>query len=72
MRRDDDGRRSRPDCKQKLHPELCAVHPDQPFDTSELAFMLPQDMPLQQFVDQFLMIEQENGGRAARLAKWLP
>ena len=58
--------------QQKLHPELCAVHPDQPFDTSELAFMMPQDMPLQHFVDQFLMIEQESGGRAARLAKWLP
>jgi cyclohexadienyl dehydratase len=58
--------------QQKLHPELCAVHPDQPFDTSELGFMMPQDMPLQQFVDQFLVIEQENGGRAARLAKWLP
>ncbi len=58
--------------QQKLHPELCAVHPDQPFDTSELAFMLPQDTALQHFVDQFLTIEQENGGRAARLAKWLP
>lgn len=58
--------------QQKLHPELCAVHPDQPFDTSELAFMLLQDMALQQFVDRFLMIEQENGARAARLAKWLP
>ena len=58
--------------QQKLHPELCAVHPDQPFDTSELAFMLPQDVPLQQFVDQFLMIEQESGARAALLAKWLP
>ena len=58
--------------QQRLHPELCAVHPDQPFDTSELAFMLPQDMPLQQFVDQFLLIEQEDGTRAARLAKWLP
>ncbi|MDT7951550.1 MAG: transporter substrate-binding domain-containing protein, partial [Acetobacteraceae bacterium] len=58
--------------QQKLHPELCAVHPDQPFDKSELAFMMPQDTALQQFVDQFLVIEQETGARAALLAKWLP
>lgn len=58
--------------QQKLHPELCAIHPDQPFDRSELAFMMPQDMPLQQFVDQFITIQEQTGSRAAMLTKWLP
>ena len=58
--------------QQKLHPELCAIHPDAPFNVSELAYMMPQDMPLQQFVDQFLTIEQQTGARAAMMEKWLP
>ena len=58
--------------QQKLHPELCAIHPDEPFNVSELAYMMPQDMRLQQFVDQFLTIEQQSGGREKLLAKWLP
>ena len=58
--------------QQRLHPELCAIHPEQPFNTSELAYMMPQDMPLQQFVDQFLTIEQQSGARAALVTKWLP
>lgn len=58
--------------QQKLHPELCAIHPDEPFDHSLLGYMLPQDMPLQQYVDQFLAIEQTSGARDKLLAKWLP
>ena len=58
--------------QQKLHPELCAIHPDEPFDHSQLGYMLPQDMPLQQYVDQFLTIDQTTGARDQRLAKWLP
>ena len=58
--------------QQKLHPELCAIHPDEPFDHSQLGYMLPQDMPLQQYVDQFLAIEQDTGARDKLLAKWLP
>jgi cyclohexadienyl dehydratase len=47
--------------QQKLHPELCAVHPDQPFDFGELGYLLPRDIVLKQFVDQWLHISMESG-----------
>ena len=47
--------------RQKLHPELCAVHPDQPFDYGELAYLLPRDIALKQYVDQWLHLAMENG-----------
>lgn len=34
--------------QEKLHPQLCAVHPDQPFDFSEKAVLLPRDIVLKQ------------------------
>ena len=54
-----------------LHPALCAIHPDHPFDFSEKAFLLPRDVPLQQWVDQFLHIQRETGALAALIGKWL-
>jgi cyclohexadienyl dehydratase len=57
--------------QQKLHPGLCAVHPDHPFDTSEKALLLPRDVVLQQWVDQFLHIEAASGALPALIAKWL-
>lgn len=57
--------------QQKLHPELCAINPDKPFDFSELAYLLPRDLVLKQFVDQWLRISTESGERAKALAKWL-
>ncbi len=57
--------------QQKLHPELCAVHPDKPFNTSELGYMLPRDLMLQQFVNQWLRIQTQSGERARAVAKWL-
>lgn len=47
--------------QQKLHPELCAIHPDQPFNFGELAYLLPRDIVLKAFVDQWLHIAQNNG-----------
>jgi hypothetical protein len=29
--------------QHKLHPELCSVHPDQPFDFGEKAYLLTRD-----------------------------
>ncbi len=58
--------------QQKLHPELCAIHPDAPFDHSELAYMLPRDLVLQQFVNTWLQVQAQTGERAQALAKWLP
>ena len=47
--------------QQKLHPELCAIHPNRPFDYGELAYPLPRDLVLQQYVDQWLHLAMENG-----------
>ena len=47
--------------QQKLHPELCAIHPDAPFDHSELGYLLPRDVVLQQFVDLWLHVAKETG-----------
>lgn len=57
--------------QQKLHPELCAIHPDTPFDFSELAYLLPRDEILKAFVDAWLHIEAENGDQQRITAKWL-
>lgn len=58
--------------QQKLHPELCAIHPETPFDRSELAYMLPRDLVWKQFVDTWLQLQGLNGERAAALKTWLP
>ncbi len=57
--------------QQRLHPELCAVHPDHPFNFSELAYMLPRDPALKAWVDQWLHIQSETGEQQLLLAKWL-
>ena len=57
--------------QQKLHPELCAVHPDHPFNTSELAYMMPRDVAWKMFVDQWLNVMAVSGGRQQLVAKWL-
>jgi len=57
--------------RQKLEPQLCAVHPDKPFDFAEKAYMLPRDLALKAFVDQWLHIAKETGAYQAIYAKWL-
>lgn len=57
--------------QQKLHPELCAIHPDQPFDYGELAYLLPRDIVLQQYVDQWLHLAMENGTWRTLLERYL-
>lgn len=57
--------------QQKLHPELCAIHPDTPFTVSELGYMLPRDMPLKLFVDAWLHGLEISGAHARMVAKWL-
>ncbi|MBV9784914.1 MAG: hypothetical protein JO264_13975, partial [Acidisphaera sp.] len=57
--------------QQKLHPELCAIHPDQPFSISELGYMLPRDLPLKLFVDEWLRELDETGEHTKITAKWL-
>jgi cyclohexadienyl dehydratase len=57
--------------QQKLHPELCAIHPDAPFTVAELGYMLPRDLPLKLFVDAWLHGLDISGAHARLVAKWL-
>ncbi|WPO99032.1 transporter substrate-binding domain-containing protein [Pseudomonas sp. HR96] len=57
--------------QQRLHPELCAVHPDQPFDFSEKAALLPRDIVLKQYVDQWLHQDIASGLFTQRFQRWL-
>lgn len=56
----------------KQHPQLCAVHPDQPFTFSEKAYLLPRgDVVFQQWVNQWLHLAK-NDGTYDRITKpWL-
>jgi cyclohexadienyl dehydratase len=40
--------------QQKLRPALCAIHPDEPFNFSEKAYLLQRDEIFKAFVDQWL------------------
>jgi cyclohexadienyl dehydratase len=57
--------------QQKLHPELCAIHPDAPFTAAELGYMLPRDIALKVFVDAWLHGLDISGTHARLVAKWL-
>ena len=57
--------------QQKLKPQLCALHPDTPFDFSEKAFLMPRDMLWKAFVDQWLHQTMASGAFAPMLEKWL-
>jgi len=57
--------------QQKLHPELCAIHPDSPFDFGELGYLLPRDIGWKLYVDQWLHILGESGELRRIQAKWL-
>ena len=57
--------------QQRLHPKLCAIHPDAPFDFSEKAFLLPRDVALKAYVDQWLHQSIESGSFARLNEQWL-
>ena len=57
--------------QQKLHPELCAIHPDSTFDFGELGYLLPRDAVWQQYVNQWLHIAEQTGALQRITAKWL-
>jgi cyclohexadienyl dehydratase len=58
--------------QQKLHPGLCSVHPDKPFQFGEKAYLLPRgDVPFQQYVDQWLHLARSTGEFQAVVDKWL-
>jgi chorismate mutase-like protein len=57
--------------QQRLHPQLCAVHPEAPFDTVDKAILLPRDTALKAYVDHWLQQRLDGGGMQARLDRWL-
>jgi cyclohexadienyl dehydratase len=57
--------------QQKLHPELVSVHPETPFTVSEKAYMLPRDIVLKNFVDQWLHLAQMSGAYQKIYDKWM-
>ncbi len=53
------------------HPELCAVHPEDPFDFSQKAYLLPRgDEVFQEYVDQWLNIAVNDGTYDAAKVPW--
>ncbi len=57
----------------KLHSGvLCAVHPDAPFDHSELGYWMPRDGIFAAYVDQWLNLLDLTGEHQAILSRWLP
>ncbi|MBN3722866.1 transporter substrate-binding domain-containing protein [Burkholderia sp. Ac-20379] len=58
--------------QQKLNPGLCSVHPEQPFQFGEKAYMVPRgDVVFQQYVDQWLHLAHETGEFQAVTDTWL-
>lgn len=55
----------------KLHPELCAVHPEKPFDRAEKAYWMAKDTELKQAVDRWLGEVKQSGAFERAMAKWV-
>jgi len=57
--------------QQKLRPQLCALHPEAPFDYSEKAYLLPRDWLFKAFVDQWLHQTIQSGAFGKIHDKWI-
>jgi cyclohexadienyl dehydratase len=58
--------------QQKLNPGLCSIHPDEPFEFSEKAYLLPRgDVVFQQYVDLWMHLMRSTGDLQAIMDKWL-
>jgi cyclohexadienyl dehydratase len=58
--------------QSKLHRELCAIHPEQPFQYAEKAYLLPRgDVPFKAWVDTWMRLQKANGDYQRVLDKWL-
>ena len=61
--------------QQRLHPQLCALHPDAPFELVEKAYLLPdsplRDPALKKFVDDWLTQKIASGEFDAAFERWL-
>jgi chorismate mutase-like protein len=58
--------------QQRLHPQLCAVHPEAPFDRVDKAILLPRgDTALKAYVDRWLQQRLDDGAVQKSLERWL-
>jgi len=58
--------------QSRIHPELCAINPEQPLQYAEMAFLLPNgDTVFKGFVDQWLHLARAGGDYQVHAAKWL-
>lgn len=55
----------------KLHPELCAIHPDQPFDHADKAYFLTKDDALKSAVDKWLNGLKASGELTKQIDHWV-
>ena len=56
----------------RQHPQLCPVHPDQPFTFAEKAYLLPRgDVVFQQWVNQWLHLALHDGTYRRIAAPWI-
>lgn len=56
----------------RQHPELCSIHPDQPLQFAEKAYMLPRaDVAFKEYVDAWMHLLKANGDYDRVLNKWL-
>ncbi|GAB2792404.1 transporter substrate-binding domain-containing protein [Streptomyces daliensis] len=56
----------------KIHPELCSVHPDEPFTFSEKAYALPRgDEQFKEYVDQFVHLATHDGTYEKYEDEWM-
>jgi cyclohexadienyl dehydratase len=57
----------------KLHPGvLCPVHPNAPFDHSELAYWMPRDPVFTAYVNRWPNLLDLSGEHQTILARWMP
>lgn len=57
--------------QQRLRPQLCAVHPDTPFDFAEKAILLPRDVAFKAVVDKWLQQLIASGALQRSVDRWL-
>ncbi len=58
--------------QSKIHPELCALHPDKPFTFSEKAYAMPRgDEEFKEYVDQFVHLAKHDGTYAKYEDQWM-
>lgn len=56
---------------QHEKPELCAVHPDEPFDHFDKGYLVPQgDTEWEEYVDNWLDIASQDGTKERAESKW--